>query len=73
MLSDNNKIIVVRSADTNFVKTSVNDSGMGIDKVNLQKLLMILPDFGGEQAFPGSGSGLFRTEQIKKRMGQRFE
>jgi hypothetical protein len=49
----------VRSADTNFVKTSVNDCGMGIDKVNLQKLLTILPDFGGEQLFQDLEAGYF--------------
>ena len=36
ILPEQNKIIVVLSADTNFVKTGVIDYGMRIDKNRLQ-------------------------------------
>ena len=39
VLSGNNKIIVVLSADTNFVKASVIDYGIGkLTKTHLQKI-----------------------------------
>ena len=68
---NHNKIVVDLSEDTKYVKVSVIDFGIGIDKDHLSKIFDRFYRIQGqkEETFPGFGVGLFISQQIIKKHG----
>jgi PAS domain S-box-containing protein len=55
--------------DTESVKTSVRDTGVGIAKENLPKLFGRFEQFGDQQGISGTGLGLCISKEIMERHG----